>query len=291
MYDTGFIVQIILVGILMGGVYALIALGLTLIFGVMDIINVAHGEFLMLGMYATWFGFSLFHLNPYLSVMITFPLLVMIGVFVFFLCIRPILTAPPINQVLVTVGISVFLQNFAVFAFSPDFRTIDLPFLQNSIILKNIHIDKAKFIAFCVSIVVSGVLYSVLNFTNLGRIIRASAYNRKAARIVGIDVTKTYLITFSIGIGCLGIAGPLVATFYYVSPHVGFVFLIAAFVVVVLGGMGNFVGAWIGGIIIGVAESLGNVYMPGSLGPVITYVIFILIILFKPEGILGGQKL
>ena len=289
MINLDLLFQAAVYGLIIGSIYALIASGLTLILGVLKIINVAHGEFLMLAMYFAYYLFTGFKVDPFLSIFLIMPLLFFLGAFIFYLFIKPILKSQEINQILLTIGISIFLQNLALYLFTADYRTLDLSYSQKTIPIGNMAIGVPHFIAFIISISFTFGFYWFLKFTNLGRSIRAAAQNREAAILFGINVDRIYLITFSIGAACLGLAGPLLATFYYVTPTVGTVFLLTAFVVVILGGMGNFLGAFFGGLLIGLTESIGAIFMPGSLSPVFTFIVFIIILLFKPEGLFGRQ--
>lgn len=290
MLDLTLITQAIVTGLLLGGVYALISAGFTLVFGVLKIINFAHGEFLMLGMYGTYFLFAALGLDPYVSILVILPALFIFGALVFWLTIRPAIAAPELNQLLLTVGISLLLQNIALFFFKSDYRTVDVPFAREKLTLGPIILGAPHLLAFVVSIVVTLIFYYLLRSTDLGRSIRASAEDRDAAVLMGINVPRVYLLTFALGIALLGIAGPLLAPIYSVSPDVGRLFILTVLVVVVLGGMGNFLGALAGGLLIGVAESLGAIFMPGSMGPVVSFAVLILVLLFMPEGILGGRK-
>ncbi len=284
------ILQAVIYGLIIGSIYALTSSGLTLILGVLKIVNMGHGEFLMVAMYFAYFLFAGLRIDPFLSTFITVPLLFLFGALIFYYCIRPILKSPGINQLLLTIGISIFLQNLALFLFTADYRTLDLSYGQTTIPIGNMGIGLAQFISFVISITVTFIFYWFLKATDLGRSIRAAAQNREAAILFGVNVEKVYLVTFAIGSACLGIAGPLLATFYYVTPTVGTTFIMAAFVVVILGGMGNFLGAFIGGLLIGVTESFGAVFMPGSLSPVLTFIVLIIILLVKPEGLFGRLK-
>jgi branched-chain amino acid transport system permease protein len=281
--------QAVVYGLIIGSIYALTSSGLTLILGVLKIINVAHGEFLMLAMYAAFFLFQGFHLDPFLSIFIVMPCLFFVGGIIFYFFIRPVLKSPEINQILLTIGISIFLQNLALFLFTGDFRTLELSYSQKTISMGEVKVGFPHFMAFIISVSVTLGFYWLLKSTDLGRSIRAAAQNQEAAILFGINVDRIYLITFSIGAACLGVAGPLLATFYYVTPTVGTVFLLNAFVVVILGGMGNFLGAFFGGLLIGLTESIGAIFMPGSLSPVFTFVVLIIILLLKPEGLFGRR--
>jgi branched-chain amino acid transport system permease protein len=284
------LLQSIVSGILMGGVYGLIATGLTLIFGVMKIINFAHGSFMMLGMFTTYWVFVLLGIDPYLSLLFSIPVLFLVGVLIERFLIAHVLNAPEHNQLLLTLGISLFIENFALFLWSPNFRTLNVGYLKKATTLGTVMISFPKVIAFLFALLLTGVLYYFLKYTDLGKAIRASSEEKEGALTVGINLKRIYYVAFGIGTACVGAAGTLTATFFYINPHVGGVFVITAFVVVVLGGMGNFIGAMVGGIIIGLAESVGAAFLPGQLKQLIIYFIFILVLLFKPEGLFGRSR-
>ena len=290
MFDSAVLAQALVTGLLVGGIYALISAGFTLVFGVLGILNFAHGELLMLAMYGTFFLFTIFGIHPYLAILIMLPALLIFGALLYRVCIHPVIDASHLSHVMLTVGISLFLQNAALFAFTADFRSVQVPFALSKLELGPVVVGMPHLVAFACSVAVTLVLYWLLRSTDLGRSIRAAAESREAALLMGVDVKKVYLVTFAIGAACLGVAGPLLTPIYYMAPDIGGLFIMTVFAVVVLGGMGNFLGALAGGLIIGVAESLGNFYMPGSLGPVVAFSVLILVLLFKPEGVFGGKR-
>ena len=283
------ILQAVVTGILLGGVYSLICVGLTLTFGVMRIINFAHGEFLMIAMYGTYFFSQTFKLEPYAAVIVTLPGLFLLGVLVFHTLVRPILGAEPLNQMLLLVGVSLLLQNGALALFSADTRSVQSALLYSKIELGEVIVGMPRLIAFAVSIAITLALYWLLRFTELGRRIRAAASDRETAALMGINVNRVNLIAFGIGVGCLGIAGPVMMPVFYIVPNIGTFFILIAFVVVVLGGIGNFMGALVASFVVAIAESLGALFMPGSTAPVLPFLLFVLVLLFKPEGLFGGR--
>ena len=284
------LLQSIVSGLLMGGVYSLTAIGLTLIFGVMKIINFAHGSFMMLGMFTTYWAFILLGIDPYLSLFFSIPVLFILGIIVERFLIAPVLDAPEHNQLLLTLGISLFIENFALFLWSANFRTLDMGYLKKATTVGTVMISFPKVIAFGFALLLAGVLFYFLKYTDLGKAIRAASEEKEGAQTVGINLKKIFYLAFGIGTACVGAAGTLTATFFYVNPHVGGIFVITAFVVVVLGGMGNLIGAVVGGLIIGLAESVGAAFVPGQLKQLIIYFIFIVVLLFKPEGIFGRSR-
>jgi branched-chain amino acid transport system permease protein len=284
------ILQALLSGLLNGGIYALVSVGLTLIFGVMRIINFAHGSLMMLGMYATYWLFALGGLDPYLSIVLSAGLLFLVGFAIERVLISPVLEAPEHNQLLLTLGISLVIENLALFLWKPDPRTIVLPYLAGAPMVAGVMVSPPRVIAFAVSLALTAGLYLVLKRTDLGRAIRAVSQDREGALTVGINMRRIYAVAFGIGCACVGAAGSLVAPFYAVDPYVGGVFVITAFVVVVLGGMGNFAGALLAALIVGVAESLAAVFIPAAMKQVVIYSIFVGVLLFRPQGLFGAHR-
>jgi branched-chain amino acid transport system permease protein len=274
----------------MGGVYSLVAIGLSLIFGVMKIINFAHGSFMMLGMFTTYWLYVLLGIDPYLSVLFAIPILFVFGLLVEHFLIDRVLDAPEHNQLLLTLGISLVIENFALFLWSPNFRTLDVPYANKAMTVGVVMISFPKVVAFLFALLLTGLLYYFLKNTDLGKAIRAASEEKEGALTVGINLKRIYYVAFGIGTACVGAAGAVAAPFFYVSPQVGGIFVITAFVVVVLGGMGNFIGAFVGGLIIGLAESVGAAFIPGQLKQFIIYFIFILVLLFKPAGLFGKSN-
>ena len=279
------LLQAIVSGLLAGGVYALIGVGLNLIFGVMKIINFAHGSLLMLGMYFTYWLFTFFKIDPYLSLAITVPLLFLIGAIIQKILIHPIIEYPENNQLVLTMGVMLFLENLALFFWGPDFRTVKVSYVGTVLSLSIVRVNLLRFIAFAGGLFLALLLYIFLKKTDMGKAIRASSEEREGASVVGISVKRVHLISFGMGTACVGAAGTLITPFFYLSPHVGHLFLLTAFMVVVMGGMGSFVGAVIGGFIIGLTESLGAVMLPGSVGQIIPFSLFVIILLLKPTGL------
>ncbi|GAB6173232.1 branched-chain amino acid ABC transporter permease [Paradesulfitobacterium aromaticivorans] len=285
------IFQSLVMGILQGSIYSLIAMGLSLIFGVMKIINFAHGEFLMVSMYASFFLFTFFNIDPYLSIVFTIPFLFAFGALIYWFLIKPILKAPESSQILLTVGIGLILQNLALSLFSLDYRTISLDYAQIKFTLAGAVIGLPYLIAFIISGLVALTLFYVMGETEFGRQIRAAAEDPDAASLVGINVKRVFTLSFGLGIASLAVAGGVLVPLYYTSPEVGALFSLRAFVIVVLGGMGNMTGAFWGGLIIGLVEALGSIIMPGSLAPILTFIVFIALLALRPQGLFGGAKL
>lgn len=279
--------QTLISGILTGGLYALIAIGLTMIFGVLKIINFAHGEFLMLGMYLSFFLTTGIGLDPYLAVVIVLPAFFVFGMLIQWGLINRVMGLDPDIQILLTLGISLVLQNFAVLVWGPHLRSEQTSYLLKVVTVGPWNINSTRLIAFFFSLVLTSALYFFLKTTFIGKSIRACSDAPAGAMVVGINVHRLYLIAFGIGTACAAAAGTFIMPFYYVDPHVGLPFVLVAFVVVVLGGMGSFLGAMLGGFIVGIAESCGALILPGSMKQVVPFIIFVLILLFKPTGLFG----
>lgn len=289
-FSRDVILQALASGLMIGGVFALISIGLTLIWGVMKIINFAQGEFLMIGLYLTYFLVTWGHIPVYLTMVFTAPLLFLIGTGIFRVTIRPILSDPAMNQIMLTLGLSLILQNLALWWFKADVLRIQTATQTITIAIGPVVLSLAEIIAFVGSVIATIVLYIYLQRTDMGRSIRAASQNPKAATLMGIDVRLTYLLAFGIGSATLGVASALLLPTYYTSPTVGLFLGLIMFVVVVLGGMGNVLGAMIGGLIIGLTENVGAAILPGSLSRVFTFGIFILVLIFKPQGILSRRR-
>jgi branched-chain amino acid transport system permease protein len=283
--------QSALSGLLVGGVYALIGIGLTLIFGVMRVINFAHGDLLMLGMYLTWALFELFGLDPYLALAITAPLLFLWGALLQRVFINRVLDALPQNQILLTIGLGLIMSNTVMLLATSDYKILTTSYSSSSFTLGGLSISQPLLYSFLVTAAITAALFWFLSRTDTGQAIRATAQDRDAAQLMGINVRRMGLLAFGLGTALAGIAGALLAPTYYIFPQVGGPFTLKAFVVVVLGGMGSVVGATLGGLLIGVTESLSAVYVASGLKELVVYVLFLLILLFKPAGLLGKSRL
>ena len=282
--------QSLISGILIGGVYALIGIGLTIIFGVMRIINFAHGDILMIGMYGTYFLFTLFHIDPFVSIIITIPLMFLYGAFLQKVFINRALNALPQNQILLTIGMGLVMSNTIMLAFTSDYKILSTTYSSGSVNILGISVSQPLVVSFAITVAITLALYWFLYKTDTGQAIRATAQDRDAAQLMGINVKRMSVIAFGIGSALAGTAGALISPTYYIFPQVGSVFTLKAFVITVLGGMGSIVGATLGGVLIGVAESVGGVYLGSGWKDVIVFVLFLLVLLFKPSGLLGTSK-
>jgi len=284
-----YMLQLILNGLMVGGVYALISIGLTLIFGVLEIVNFAHGEFLMVSMYVAYWLFQAFGIDPYLSILIIFPTFFLIGLAVQRVTIQPILDSPPLNQIFTTIGLSLILQNVALILFKADYRTIKTSYSDLSLNFGGLILSFPRLVAFLLAMAIIAALLIYLKSTYTGMAIRALAQERRAAMLMGINVYKTYRVAFGIGIACVGAAGSILMPIYFVFPTVGSLFVLIAFVVVILGGYNSLVGSLVGGLIIGVIEGFSGFFISPHLKEAVYFVIFILILLFKPTGLFGRK--
>jgi branched-chain amino acid transport system permease protein len=282
--------QSLLSGVLIGGAYALIGVGLTIIFGVMRIINFAHGDLVMLGMYASYFLFTLGNVDPFVSIVFVFPLLFLFGAILQKTVINKVLNALPQNQILLTIGIGLILSNTMMLLFTSDYRIISTTYSSGSFRLGEISVSTPLLLSFVITAAVTAALYWFLLKTDTGQAIRATAQDRDAAQLMGVNVKRMSILATGIGAGLAAVAGSLISPTYYIFPQVGQPFTLKAFVIVVLGGMGSVMGATVGGIIIGATESLAGAYISSGLKDLVVYVLFLLILLFKPAGLFGKSR-
>jgi branched-chain amino acid transport system permease protein len=273
-------------GILMGGVYALIGIGLT----VMQVINFAQGDLVMVGMYVTWLLFSHWHVDPFVSIVITGPLLFLLGAVLQRGFIQRVLGAAEENQILLTIGLGLLLSNTAMLLFTADYQLLTTTYSSSSFSFLGVSMSVPLAFAFIVTALVSIALYAFLMKTDTGAAIRATAQDREAAQLMGINVTRMSVLAFGIGSALAGIAGALIAPTYYIFPQVGHAFTLKSFVIVVLGGMGSVVGATIGGVLIGVVESLAALYLASGLKEAVVFGLFLLLLLFRPSGLFGRAR-
>ena len=287
--DLDLVIPAVVAGLTTGAVYALVALGLTLIYGVLHIINFAHGSLLMLALYGVFFLHSLLGIDPYMALPILVPAFFAIGYALQRGVIMPASHGKDQNILLVTLGLAIVIDNLALYLWTSTTRTIDLPYAFEVIDLGFALVPIPRAIAFFGALAVAGLLWLLIARTDLGRAIRAVAKERQGARLVGIDVEHIYAMSFGIGTACLAVAASLLMPTFYVTPQVGYAFVLIAFTTVVLGGMGSFEGALIGGFVLGAVEALGGLLLGESLGQIGIFVIFILVLLFRPTGLFGSR--
>jgi branched-chain amino acid transport system permease protein len=289
MLELSILFPSILNGLTTGAVYALIALGLTLIYGVLHIINFAHGAALMVALYGVYFLHRKLGLDPYASLPIMVPAMFALGYGLQRFVIGAASHGKDENILLVTLGLAIVLENLALYWFKSDTRTIDTPYTLSTVNIAGALISTPKVVAFAGALATAACLLAIIGRTDLGRAIRAIAKERQGARLVGIDVDHVFAMSFGIGLACLGAAACFLLPAYYVNPNVGNGFVLIAFTIVVLGGMGSFAGALLGGFIIGVVESVGGLWLGESLGQIGIFLIFIAVLLFRPQGLFGSK--
>ncbi len=283
------ILQVIINGILKGGLYALMAIGMSLIWGVMDIINIAHGSFIMLGAFTTYWLFTLFGVDPFLSLIASTIVLFVLGYAVQKYLINLVIRASAFITLILAFGIEIFINNLALVLWTADVRMVKVPYGAANFSIGNaVTIPIVRLLAFLLVIVISIVLYYILNRTNLGRSIRATSQDLDAARLVGVDVARTYAVTFGLGVGAAGAAGTLWAILFPISPMMGGILTLKSFVVVIIGGLGSMLGPLIGGLTLGVTEALGSNWFGATYENLISFTILVLVLVIRPKGILGG---
>jgi branched-chain amino acid transport system permease protein len=289
MLSSVILVPAVLNGLMTGAVYALIALGLTLIYGVLHIINFAHGALLTAAMFAAFFAHELLGLDPYVAALGLTPLFFLLGYGLQRFIIGPAAHGEDRNILLVTLGLAVVIENALLYAFRADTRTIDLPYAFDVVEVGAAFLAVPRIIAFIVVVAVALALWLIMRWTDTGKAIRAVAKEKLGAELSGIDVAHIYALTFGLGTACLAIAACLLIPSYYVNPHAGNAFVLIAFTIVVLGGMGSVTGALIGGLFVGVVESLSGLYLGESLGQIGIFAMFILVLLVRPSGLFGAR--
>ena len=293
MFDASILLSALLNGLTTGAVYALIALGLTLIYGVLHIINFAHGASLMMALYGVYALKESWGVDPYVALPFMVPAMFVLGYGMQRLIINRASHGKDENILLVTLGLSIVMENLALLFFKSDTRTIDTAYTLSTVAMGpeavQVMVSLPKLVAFAGALVVSALLIVILQRTDLGRAIRAVAKEKQGARLMGIDVEHVYAMCFGLGLACLGAAACFLLPAYYVNPQVGNGFVLVAFTVVVLGGMGSFAGALLGGLLIGVVESFGGLFLGESLGQVGIFVIFIAVLLLRPQGLFGAK--
>lgn len=277
-------------GVLMGGIYTLVASGLTLIYGVLHIINFAHGSLLMVAMFGVFFLVTKLGIDPYLSLIVTIPSMFALGYVMYRYLIGKLSYGKDENILLITLGLSIVIENLALMFFKGDSRTISMSYSDKMFEVGPLLVGLPKVISFVAAMIMCALLGIFMSRTDTGRAIRAVAKERMGARLVGIDVDKVFAISFGLGMATLGAAASLLMPIFYISPTTGHVFVMVAFTVVVLGGMGSFLGAVVGGLIVGLTESFGGLYLGESLGQIGISLIFILILLFRPSGLFGDKR-
>ena len=281
------ILQAIVSGLLTGLIYALIAAGLSLIFGLMNIVNFAHGEHLMVSMFSSFWLWSLLGLDPLVSIPITVLLMALCGVLTHYLLIRYILKAKMLIQICATFGLSIFIRALAQFLWTPDFRTVDKPLLEGRIEAAGVFIGQPQLFASVVCLLAFVMLYLFVTKTETGLALQATAQDREAAEILGIPSNRMFAIGWAIGLGCVGVAGGMMTNYFFIFTDVGVNFALFAFVAVALGGFGSIIGCLYAGIIIGLVESLGGLLIDPSFKLLYVFAIYLMVVIYKPQGLFG----
>jgi branched-chain amino acid transport system permease protein len=280
--------QLIISGVLVGGIYALMSIGLTLIFGVLRIVNFAHGEFLMIAMYGAWAITRVLGLNPYIAAIAIVPAMFLFGAIVYRLIISPALDKPHLVVVFATMALSIFIQNAALMVMTADLLDVP-PIFGRSLTIGPIYIKVELLLGFIITILCTVGLQWMIRTTYLGKAIRATVQDGEAAMLMGIPVPRIFLITFAVGSALVGLAACVMMPLFSVFPTVGLNFVLIAFVIVVLGGMGSIEGALLGGICVGVVQSLSSYYVAPAFGQLFFFVLFLLVMIFRPNGLLGQK--
>jgi branched-chain amino acid transport system permease protein len=279
--------QTILSGLLIGLVYALVAVGLTLIFGVMDIVNFAHGEFLMLGMYASFWGYALLRLDPLFTLPFTALGLFALGAVLYRLVIRRIIEAPMLSQVFTTFGLMILFRGLAQYLWKPDFRSVDRSVVTGTVSFAGLQLGLPQVTAAVGAVATTGAVLWFLRRTRLGAALEATAADREAAALMGIDGQKMFALAWGIGAACAGVAGALLSATYPIFPDVGASFILIAFVLVALGGFGSVAGAFWAGILVGVVEVVGGFLWDPAYKMVLVLSLYLLVVWLRPQGLLG----
>jgi branched-chain amino acid transport system permease protein len=281
--------QLVVSTILLGGIYALIAVGLTLIFGIMRVVNFAHGEFLMLGMYLAFWAWEHWRIDPYVVLPVGAVVFFVVGLVVYLLVMKGVIHASHNVQIFTTVGLATLLENVALVAWTGDFRFVR-PW-HSSVILRMgaTAFNLSQVVAFAIAVALTVGLFAFMRWTHTGRVMRATAQDRDAATLMGIDTDRIYRLTFAMGIAAVGVAGVLVSPLYSVYPQAGLQFVLLAYVVVVLGGLGDMVGALIGSLIVAGVEVVGSYFFGSAWKEVLYFLLFIGVLVFRPAGLFGQR--
>jgi branched-chain amino acid transport system permease protein len=283
------ILQLLVSGVMLGGIYALMSIGLTLIFGVLKIVNFAHGEFLMLAMYAAWAIVSLAGVNAYVAAIVVMPVLFGFGALAYLLTVRPAVDKPHLIVVFATMGLSIVMQNLALVTMTADLRDVPPLFGGTPIRIGPLYLRVELVLGFLISAAITLALMAFIKRSYVGKAIRATVQDRDAAMLMGINVPRLFLLTFAGGSALVGLAGCIMMPLYSTFPTVGLNFVLIAYVVVVLGGMGSMEGAFLGGICIGLVQSLSSYYVAPAYGQMFYFLVFLLVMIFRPDGLFGQR--
>ncbi len=280
--------QVVVSGLLSGALYAMVALGLALIFGVMRVINIAHGPFLMLGAYTTYVLYTAVGLNPYLTLPVSMLLLFALGALLHRTLVFRVVDAPELSSLLLTFGISIAVVNLVQLAFTSDLRAVE--YLTGSWGVGRLAFSKSRTVAFAVAAAITAGAFLFLARTKLGKAIRATSQSREVAMVCGIDVQRVHLITFGLAAALAAAGGTLLSVIVAIQPEMGQVWTFKSFLVIVLGGAGNYPGALLGGLLLGLIEQLTSLFLTTQLTEAVAYVLLVAVLLVRPTGLLGGRQ-
>jgi branched-chain amino acid transport system permease protein len=284
------VVQGVVSGLLFGGVYSLMAVGLTLIFGVMRVVNFAHGDMMVWGMYLAYVLSTRAGVDPYVSFVVCAAALFALGLLVQRGLVDRIVDSPHEMQILLMLGVALVLENVALLAFGPEPTRVRSPLGSAAIWLGPVFVDVARLVTFVVAVALTSALWAFLFRTDLGRTIRAAADNTYGALVIGTDVRRVYAVAFGIGAACVGAAGALVSPILPFQPPTGLSLSVASFNIVIIGGMGSLLGAFVGGLLVSLAESLGAVFLKPSLKELFSFSLLVVILLLRPAGLFGRRS-
>ncbi len=288
MFET--ILQAVINGLLIGGIYALVSIGVTLIFGVVKIVNFAQGEFVMIGMYLSYYLSTQYGIDPVVSILFSMPILFVVGVLIQHYLIRRVLGLNDLPQIFLTFALSLLIINLSLMFFTANYRTIHTWYSDEAFHFGGVYIPYAKLVSFVLAMVLSAVLWVFLKTTDLGKAMRAASQNRDVAQLMGINPNRVFAVALGIALALAGAAGSLLMPFYPAYPLVGQVFVLMAFVAVVLGTLGNVMGALVASLLMGVAESLGIQFIGADSGLIVVFVLLLATLALKPSGLAGGWR-
>lgn len=286
--DVTIFLQLVISGLLIGFVFSLIAVGLTLIWGVMDILNFAHGDFLMLAMFSAFLMFANLGIDPVFSLPVIVGLLFFVGLLTFRLVIKPVLGYHGLIALLATFGLSIFIRNVVLFFLGPDFRVINQSVLAGKrISFLGLHLSLPQLVSALGCVLITYVVYLFISKSKFGRALRATALDKDTALLMGINTNRVFALTFGLGTACVGAAGGFLVNFYYVFPEVGLNFAILSFVIVALGGFGNIGGAFLAGIMVGLVENIGGFFVGPEFKYTLVFILYLIVISLRPKGLFG----
>jgi branched-chain amino acid transport system permease protein len=279
--------QVVISGLLAGGLYSMVALGLALIFGVMRVINIAHGTLLMLGAYTTFWWSQLLGINPYLSLLVSMPLMFLLGMLLQKTLVTRVVDGPDLSSLLLTFGVSIALVNLAQLAFTSDLRSVE--YLTGAWLVGPFAFSKSRVIACAVALAITLLAFWFLQKTKLGKAIRATSQSSEVAMVCGINIQRIQLYSFGLASALAAAGGSLVAVMVAIQPEMGGIYTFKSFLVIVLGGAGNYPGALLGGLLLGLVEQLSSLFLTTQLSEAVAYVLLVVVLLLRPTGLLGGR--